>query len=158
MGTELVGPLRRVFFSDGTTRAYDLPRDTLDVRYSACGAHHLACDCREAWMAEEIAEYRLMFRQVERAILEAIKGHQTYAYTGRPGWPAEGGWSAADDFGECKCQACVIARAARIGLGECLRQRQAATERLAAAAAARELRREQRRYARNHPDLNEVPF
>jgi len=147
---ELVGPLRPVRYADGRTEWHDLPRNTIDIRYAACHDHHLACDCREAMLAEDIAEYRAMFRDLEQAILDAIKDHQTYAYTGQ----SDTGWSAEDDFGQCKCQACQIARAAHIGFSECMRQRMEASER--AAAEARE--RDRAWWARNQPDMDEVPF
>jgi len=147
---ELVGPLRPVRYADGRTEWRDLPRNTIDIRYAACHDHHLACDCREAMLAEDIAEYRAMFRDLEQAILIAIKGHQTYAYTGQ----SDIGWSAEDDFGQCKCQACAIARAAHIGFSECMRQRMEASER--AAAEARE--RDRAWWVRNYPDMDEVPF
>jgi hypothetical protein len=150
MTAELTGPLRPVRYADGRTDWHDLPRNTMDVRYAACSNHHLACDCREALLAEDIAEYRAMFRELEQAILDAIKGHQTYAYTG----PSDTGWSSDDEFGQCKCQACVIARAVHVGFSECLRQRRATGERLA--AEARE--RDRAYFAATYPDMDEVPF
>ena len=150
MNGELAGPLRPVRYADGRTDWHDLPRNTLDIRYEACASHHLACDCREALLAEDIAEYRAMWKQAEQAVLAAIKGHQTYAYTGQ----SDTGWSGPDDFGQCKCPACAIARAANIGFAECMRQRYAASRRQAAEAAERD----REWWARNHPELNEVPF
>jgi hypothetical protein len=149
-GAELVGPLQPVRYAGGRTEWHDLPRNTLDPRYADCFAHHLACDCREAWLAEDIGEWRLMFRELERAILAAIKGHQTYAYTGTD----DSGWSGEDEFAQCKCQACVIARSAHIGFSECMRQQRAAYERRA--AESRE--RQRAAYAAFYADLDEVPF
>jgi hypothetical protein len=146
----LVGPLPVITFADGTRQAYTPPRNTMDIRYAVCSDHHPGCDCREALLAEDIGEYRMMLRDVEQAILAAIKGHQTYAYTGQ----SDTGWSAEDEFGQCKCPACVIARAAHIGFGECMQQRREASDR--AAAEARE--RDRAHYARICPDLDEVPF
>jgi hypothetical protein len=146
----VVGPLQAVRYANGPTEWHDLPRSTLDIRYAACGNHHLACDCREALLAEDIAEYRGMFRQAEQAILAAIEGHQTYAYTGS----SDTGWSSADDFGQCKCPACAIARAAHIGFSECMQQRLAASKRLE--AEARE--RDRAYFTALYPNLNEVPF
>lgn len=37
---------------------YRPPRDTTDPRYAACTRHWVACDCREAHMAEDRAELR----------------------------------------------------------------------------------------------------
>jgi len=148
--TELVGPLRPVRYATGRTQWRDLPRNTLDIRYAACGNHHLACDCREAMLAEDIGEWRAMFREVEQVVLAAIRGHQTYAYTGTD----DSGWSGEDEFAQCKCQACEIARSAHIGFSECMGQQRAAYERLA--AESRE--RQRAAYAAFYADLDEVPF
>lgn len=107
MTAALVGPLQRVRYADGATEHYDLPRNTLDIRYSACGNHHLACDCREAMLAETIAEWRAESEMLQNAIAEAIKGHPTWAYS-RDGY-------STDPLGECKCQLCHIARQCHIG-------------------------------------------
>lgn len=87
---------------------------------------------------------------IERVILAAIKGHQTYAYTGE----SDGGWISVDSFAECKCLACRIARAARIGHSECQRQRRETYARLMADAAEHD----RAKWKRNHPDWDEVPF
>jgi hypothetical protein len=150
-GAALVGPLRPVRYADGRTDWHDLPRSTADIRYAACMSHHLACDCREALMAEDIAEYRAMWRELEQAILAAIEGHQTYAYTG----PDDAGWTGVDEFAQCKCQACAIARAAHVGHGECMQRHRADWERRA--AESRE--RQRARYAAMYPPgSDEVPF
>lgn len=128
MSADLVGPLRAVRYVTGPTVWRDLPRNTLDIRYVACGNHHLACDCREAERAEEIGEHRAMYREVESVILAAIKGHSTYGFTA-------GGFE--DELAECKCAACGIARAAFIGFAENRRERHEADERLAAEADER---------------------
>jgi len=146
----VVGPLQPVRYASGPTEWHDLPRSTLDIRYAACGNHHLACDCREALLAEDIAEYRGMFRQAEQAILAAIEGHQTYAYTGS----SDTGWSSADDFGQCKCTPCGIARAAGIGFAECMQQRREFYE----AVNARGEEYDRARYAVLYPGPEEVPF
>jgi hypothetical protein len=149
-GTELAGPLRPVRYADGRTEWHDLPRNTLDIRYEACASHHLACDCREAALAEDIGEYRAMFRELEQAILAAIDGHQTYAFTGTD----DTGWSGVDEFAQCKCQACVIARSAHIGFSECMRQYREDCER-----RAEESRERQRAlYAAIYANSDEVPF
>ena len=150
MTGELVGPLRPVRYADGRTEWHDLPRNTLDIRYEACAIHHLACDCREAMLAEDITEYRAMFRELEQAILDAIQGHQTYAYTGQ----SDTGWSSEDEFAQCKCPVCAIARAAHIGFAETMRQRLEASKHLEAEATERD----RAWWARNHPDLDEVSF
>jgi hypothetical protein len=122
----------------------------MDVRYEACASHHLACDCREALLAEDINEYRLMFRELEQAILAAIKGHQTYAFTGVD----DSGWGGEDEFGQCKCQACAIARSVHIGFSECMAQHREDYER-----RAEECRERQRAaYCAIYADTDEVPF
>jgi hypothetical protein len=110
----IIGPLRALWFNDGPRR-YDLPRDTLDERYTACAEHHPACDCREASIAEAFAENRAEAKLMYNAILAAIKGHNTY--------PAVTSWEARQ-FEMCKCVACDIARKARVGYFEHKRQRQ----------------------------------
>lgn len=150
MSGELVGPLQPVRYNGGHRTVVtwaDLPRNTCDIRYAACGSHHLACDCREAQQAEDISEYRAMYRELETAILAAIRGHQTYAYDA---------WGWDDELAQCKCQACGIARAAHIGFTETLHQRLAADA--AANEAAADRAREAARYYRMFPDLDEVPF
>jgi len=118
----LVGPLSRVRFADGTQLAADVPRDTLDIRYSACGNHHLACDCREASMAEAFAERRAECDALYDAIAEAIKGHPTWAYS-RDGWHV-------DELGQCKCHLCCIARKCRVGYFEWRKAREEADRQL----------------------------
>jgi hypothetical protein len=150
VNTELVGPLPLIRFSDNSVQAYTPPRNTGDIRYAVCTDHHPACDCREAHLAEDISEYRTMFRELERAILDAIKGHQTYAYSGE----SDAGQIVEDTFGQCKCPVCAIARAAHIGHAECLRQHREAWARVAAERAEAD-----RAYCiATYPDLDEVPF
>jgi hypothetical protein len=146
----LVGPLQPVCYANGPVAWHDLPRNTLDVRYAACGNHHLACDCREAQQAEDIGEFAAMWGEIRRAVLAAIKGHQTYAFTGTD----DTGWSGTDEFAQCKCQACVIARSAHVGYIECLQDHRRDCERLAAEA------RERNRiaYAAIYDGSDEVPF
>lgn len=40
-----------------------LPKHTMDPRYRRCVSHHLACDCREAEMAEQIHELTVELRE-----------------------------------------------------------------------------------------------
>lgn len=51
-----------VRFKPGTDQAgatgYVVPKDTRDPRWAACADHHVACDCREAQLAELVAELR----------------------------------------------------------------------------------------------------
>lgn len=78
-----------------------LPTDTMDPRWAACTDHRVACDCREAEMAENLREYRYERDQAALVFNEVLKGHQTFAYT------ADG---VRDRFAECKCTGCEIAR------------------------------------------------
>jgi len=144
---ELVGPLRPVFYATGVTEWHDLPRDTMDIRYSACGNHHLACDCREALLAENEGEYRSELARLEKIILAAIKGHST--------WESIDGYP--DEFGRCKCPACDIARAARVGRAQWTADREAYYKRAYAEQREREAAHWAAYYAA-HPELDEPPF
>jgi hypothetical protein len=119
VSAELVGPLRRMWFADSwqqPKRYYDLPKSTLDLRYRACADHHPACDCREADIAESFAEHKAEHDALYNAVLEAVKGHPTYA---------------RDELDRCKCQACGIARKAHVGYFEQKRHREEARQRRA---------------------------
>lgn len=109
---ELVGPLRRVWFSGNVIRGYDLPRDTCDVRYEACAEHRTACDCREATFAEVRAELSYELREIKDALTavlaDALKGHPTFAPPDEDDWALD---VAAEDGPVCRCTGCVIARA-----------------------------------------------
>lgn len=50
---------------------YRAPRNTMDPRWEACRDHHVACDCREAEWAEQLAELRAE-GQLARLMEEAI--------------------------------------------------------------------------------------
>jgi hypothetical protein len=86
----------------------------------------------------------------EQAILAAIAGHQTYALTA----PRDSGWMAVDEFAQCKCTPCGIARAAGIGFAECMQQRRDFYE----AVNARGEECDRARYAVLYPGPEEVPF
>lgn len=96
MSAELAGPLHRVRFADGSELAADIPRDTLDPRWRACPAHHLACDCREA----EFSEYRMEvlgeIEHIRKAFNDVLGGHLTFAA----------------ELGDvtCECTGCRVAR------------------------------------------------
>jgi hypothetical protein len=143
MSADLVGPLRRIWFngSDGP-RYYDLPRDTRDLRYDACADHHPACPCREANIAEAFAEHMAENRQMHEAIIAAIKGHNTY--------PADS-YGRRDEFAQCKCQPCILARSIHVGYWQDKADRKAHYERAEAAHWLR-VARDQPQYA------DEVPF
>ncbi len=95
-------------------------------------------------------------RTAERIILAAVKGHQTYARYACYG-PSDLSWTGTDEFGQCKCLACAIARTAGIGRAECERQRSAASRRHMAEAAEQD-RKYWEQYRLDHPEMDEVPF
>lgn len=146
----LVGPLPAIRFHDGTRQAYDVPRDTLDIRWAACTDHHPACDCREAELAEHIGEYHAEYKAITSAILAATEGHQAWAWT----TVGEMGEYVEDEFAQCKCQLCAIRRACHIGRSDCMRAEREARQRLNDAARERQAAR----YAQMFPDMDEVPF
>lgn len=100
--TDLVGPLPTIRFHDGTKVAYDVPRDTMDPRYTPCTDHHPACDCREAEFAEEIGELRGELKGIAKAAREVLRGHPIWVDEGGPNGPREVG---------CRCTGCQIVRA-----------------------------------------------
>lgn len=77
-----------VEFHDRARVDYEVPRSSLDPRYAACVTHRVACDCREAEWAEELAELKALRDAVVGAVEEVLRGH--------PDW--------------CYCRGCVIAR------------------------------------------------
>jgi hypothetical protein len=80
--------------------AYTVPRDTCDPRYAACTEHHVACDCREALLSENINEYRIEVRDHQSAAWRTLQGHQVAYPAGvHPG-----------TFPLCLCSGCVIHR------------------------------------------------
>lgn len=95
-------------------------------------------------------------RIAERIIVAAIKGHQTYARYTYYG-PSDLSFTGTDEFGQCKCLACVIARATGAGRPECERQRSAADRRHMAEVAERD-RKHWEQYRVDHPEMDEVPF
>lgn len=131
--TELVGPLPRVWFRGGTAArgieaswtdpgvavvlTEPLPINTLDPRYDWCANHHTACVCREAEMAENLAEYRSMYKDAVDASREILAGHRTFPDTyqrkfvrwdgNRQVWEWE-----FDPAAVCSCTGCQIARKA----------------------------------------------
>lgn len=105
---EIVGPLSTVRFRGGATVVADVPRDTCDRdRWSNCTEHHVACDCREAEMAEQISELRAELKAAQDTARRILFGHATYAYERgvEPGSTREIG---------CQCTGCQIAREARL--------------------------------------------
>lgn len=86
--TELVGPLQRVVFgyirdADGRLVPVDrhvpvLPKNTMDPRVRDCTDHHIACVCREALLAENLAEVKNEWTALIAALEKRIAGHPTY--------------------------------------------------------------------------------
>lgn len=107
MTAELVGPVPTIRFRGGAKVAYDRPKDTRDPRWEACTDHRPACDCREAELAEGIAELRAELEAVRRAAREVLAGHPTFAY--------EDGPNGERPIG-CACSGCRLVRAADVGL------------------------------------------
>jgi hypothetical protein len=107
MTAALVGPLRGIRFNNAV-RYYDLPRDTLDPRYEACHSHYPACDCREASMAECLAEHIAEMDAVVRAANDVLDGHPTYPPSELHAWNPDG--PGAISYGACMCTGCQISR------------------------------------------------
>jgi hypothetical protein len=100
--TELVGPLDRVWFSGHVRLGVDLPRSTMDLRYRACVEHRTACDCREAMIAEDRAEFQGELKLIRDVFADALEGHPTFGDMDGRGEPLESGC--------CQCQGCAIVR------------------------------------------------
>ena len=88
----LLAPL--VYFNDGPAVPeirYRPPGDTTDPRYAACRQHRVACDCREAHMAEDRAEMRSYRDQADRleqgvdAVLALHAGPDEWGRCSAPG-------------------------------------------------------------------------
>ncbi|SRR5579871_446467 len=155
MTAELVGPLQRVYFNDfRQPRWYDLPKDTLDPRYQACHSHHPACDCREASMAECLAEHVGEMNAVIRAVNDVLDGHPTWPPSELNAWNPDGTGSVS--YGACMCTGCQIARRSHMRRAESRKLADAVR-----AAAAAEYRASWRRPGTFYVDpdcLEEVPF
>lgn len=113
----LVGPLPTITFSGGpggywavTRQAYEVPRNTLDPRFTTCQAHHPACDCREAELAEQRHEMRAEVDAWYRAARTVLAGHRTFD------WPSPG--ADLDGRGPlaCQCSGCQLVRAVSASL------------------------------------------
>jgi hypothetical protein len=78
-----------------------LPKNTIDPRVAACTNHRVACDCREAVLAEDLSELRAERDLFIAVMREALAGHATRAYTSN---------NEPDEQAECKCTACGIVR------------------------------------------------
>lgn len=118
--TALVGPLPRHRFGWGThavTIAADLPTDSWDIRFAACGQHRFACDCREALLAEDRTEYRLMLAAWNRAAREQLAGHRLMDF-GPDSFDRDNDpelfrrYGRGDGPDACQCGGCRLVRAA----------------------------------------------
>jgi hypothetical protein len=76
---------------------YKPPTNTCDPRYAACRQHRVACDCREAHMAEDRAELR-WYADENRRLEEAID-----AVLALHGQGEHGRCSAPDCFAHYPC-------------------------------------------------------
>lgn len=105
----LVDPTKTVTFRGGPRLApdqsvnYSIPRDTCDPRYRLCIDHHVACDCREAEMAEDRNEWRHARKEQQEAFDQILAGHPTRI------WSDEGNTMVG-----CQCTGCQLARALHI--------------------------------------------
>lgn len=102
--TELVGPLKQVSFSGHARLGVDLPRNTMDLRYRACLEHRTACDCREAMIAEDRAEFTAELALIRGVFADALEGHPTFGDLDDHGEPLESDC--------CRCMGCAIVREA----------------------------------------------
>ena len=100
-GKEIVGPVVN-FRNQAIPVDRTPPRDTCDGnRWASCTEHHLACDCREAELNEQINELRGEYRLLANALRTAIADHPTFVET-------RAGIRRRDL--ECRCDGCVAAR------------------------------------------------
>jgi hypothetical protein len=101
-GRPLVGPMVR--FRGGPVAVdRSAPTNTGDPRYRACTDHHLACDCREADLNEQLHEYRSEWQLLRDEMGRAIRGHATVV-------EQEDGQPRIDL--QCQCALCEFARVA----------------------------------------------
>lgn len=123
--TELVGPLPVVLFRGERKPGHVTPRvpvvvdrapptDTCDPRYLTCVDHHLACDCREAEMGEEIHEWLGNWQQARDAAREVCAGHPTWPdyYVEERNNVYEVTYAPVGDC--CQCTGCQIIRKAHL--------------------------------------------
>lgn len=93
--------------------AYRVPANTCDPRYRACTDHHVACDCREAELAEDIGELRAEFNLIRDAARRALANHQLHQLHQPHGLRR---WERGA-VPLCLCSGCVIARETSALLG-----------------------------------------
>jgi hypothetical protein len=107
-GKALVGPLRQHLFGSfphTVTLTANLPRNTADIRSVACVDHRFACDCREALLAENTAEYRSELQSWYAAASKVLAGHRTWDWSDNNDWRGNGPLA-------CQCHGCQLVRAA----------------------------------------------
>lgn len=124
MSTALV-PLQRVRFGGGrewpspdyVLAVEPLPRDTLDPRYRYCVAHHTACVCREAELAERIAEQQHELNALRSAALDVLVGHRLFDWGDDNAAPVAETLRLMRGDGPlaCQCTGCRLMRRADIG-------------------------------------------
>ncbi|WFN94140.1 hypothetical protein [Gordonia sihwensis] len=103
-GRELVGPV--VYFRNQYAVPVDRtpPRDTVDGdRWAQCTDHHLACDCREAELGEQLRELRSELDLIKHRLTAATEGHPTFV-------EERYGSQRRRDL-ECQCTGCSVTRA-----------------------------------------------
>ncbi len=100
---DLVGPMMR-FRGQQVAVTSAPPRDTTDPRYDRCTDHHLACDCREAELNEQLAEQRIDWFQLRDQLGAALVDHPTVVTIN--------GQERRDLY--CQCTGCVFARAVNL--------------------------------------------
>jgi hypothetical protein len=100
---ELVGPVEW-FRGQPVAVTSSPPDNTLDPRYDACTDHHLACDCREAQLSEDMRELRDERWRLRQRLGTALADHPTRVYVN--------GHRRADL--ECRCLGCDLARSIRL--------------------------------------------
>ncbi len=69
-------PTDRVRFTDGTTSDYKPPFLTVDPRAIACTEHRVGCDCREAWLREDILEWKIEYQILKQAADDIVGDHE----------------------------------------------------------------------------------
>ena len=103
--------------------AYDVPQDTMDIRYPLCTDHHPACDCREAELAEQLHEYRSEIQRVKKAAARLLVGHRLRDYgdlatqyhsRAEMGGAMYDKLMAGDGPLACQCTGCQLVRATEL--------------------------------------------
>jgi hypothetical protein len=116
--TALVGPLPRHHFGwHPVVVGADLPTDTTDIRFALCTEHRFACDCREAVLAEDRNEYRLMLDAWTRAAQRQLAGHRLRDFGPDDFDPTDDPdlyrrYGRGDGPDACQCGGCRLVRAA----------------------------------------------